>query len=565
MNPELIDALLNDELPEAERLEAEGLLAADEGAREELVRQASIDAALRELWRDGEDADATSAFARGVLARLESASDRAVARSVLSEIIEEREWRQRAHPWWGWRRRAESRRRDREDRQRYHADWWKAAAVAALFIGLAVLVMQRVSVPRDSVAPGLSDALLARVTADKDAVWAAETHGRIRSDGWVRAGQLDLRSGNAEVAFNNGAKVLLQGPVRFRVETDARGYLEVGRIAAEASGKAAGFVVNTPRLTAVDVGTRFGITVGASGESEVHVLQGAVEVSRVSGNSLPMLIREGGAVRADDRPLSQLEPVEFRGEDYALPGSPRADNSLPYVAYHFEDTGSVLKQSGSGLVGSAYESSLHVDEEFPSKPKRSPGLSGNALVFRSGEGLSLGSVGSVEKNQAFTASLWVKLPPRETGADANAGGQLLALAGPSGTIVWELSWNGEETAGTLGALRVSGQGGGVCIGATDLRDGRWHHIAVRFVGGGSDLGLLSHLYVDGMVERISALRKGVWTPATSNGDLRLIVGAVPSQGVSGFTGQVDEVYWYQGAATPTLLQQQASEGFWTIF
>ena len=561
MEPEWIDALLSGEWPEERCRAIEASLEKDDEARSELIRQASVDAALKELWRDDSGHQTSEAFAKGVMARLESVGGRAVARSVLSEIIEEREWRAKTHLWWGWRRRAEVRRRDREDRQRFQSDWWKAAAVAALLVGIGIVVLQSVSLTQGSritVAPGLKGVYLARVTSHQDAAWATPSLQQIREDGWVKEGRLDLLTGHAEVAFNNGAKVLLEGPVVFSVETDARGFLEQGRIAAEAGGKASGFVVNTPRLTAVDVGTRFGITVGGTGESEVHVLQGAVEVSRVSGNSVPLLVREGGAVRADDRPLSQLAHVEFRGEDYALPAAPVSDLHLPFIRYQFEGTGGILKQNGMGLSGSAYEASLLSDAEFPGKPKRSPGIFGNALVFRNTEGLSLGSVGRFEENSGFTASFWAKLPPNED--SLVEGGNLLTLVDPENHPLWQASWNGDGELGAIGALRVSGQGGGACTATTDLRDGRWHHLAVRYVGGDGGLGMLTHLYVDGKIERISALRSGSLGLSGERGDSRLVLGALPSQSVRGFTGQVDEVHFFQGAASPALIQKHAAEG-----
>ena len=61
-------------------------------------------------------------------------------------------------------------------------------------------------------------------------------------------------------------------------------FLKSGRLTAEVPPAASGFTVNTPRLNAVDIGTRFGVNVEENGDSELHVMEGEVEVSRTSGN-----------------------------------------------------------------------------------------------------------------------------------------------------------------------------------------------------------------------------------------------------------------------------------------
>jgi len=48
------------------------------------------------------------------------------------------------------------------------------------------------------------------------------------------------------------------------------------------------------------------------------------------------------------------------------------------------------------------------------------------------------------------------------------------------THPFHISWNRNPTEGTIGALRTD-YGKGYALGATPLRDGRWHHIAVVFV------------------------------------------------------------------------------------
>ena len=98
-----------------------------------------------------------------------------------------------------------------------------------------------------------------------------------------------LSSGLMEITYDTGAKVILQGPVTYEVESPAGGYLSIGKLFARvesAKSQAANqkseiqnhklFVVRTPTVTVTDLGTEFGVNVSQDGASEIHVLKGLV-------------------------------------------------------------------------------------------------------------------------------------------------------------------------------------------------------------------------------------------------------------------------------------------------
>ena len=63
-----------------------------------------------------------------------------------------------------------------------------------------------------------------------------------------------------------------------------------------------------------------------------------------------------------------------------------------------------------------------------------------------------------------------------------------------------IGWNRNPTEGPLGAVRTDFSGGHA-MGATPLRDGRWHHIAVIILPGDSaESALQVKQYVDGRLE-----------------------------------------------------------------
>ena len=100
------------------------------------------------------------------------------------------------------------------------------------------------------------------------------------------------------------------------------------------------------------------------------------------------------------------------------------------------------------------------------------------------------------------------MPPK-----AGQNGEREFFTWDSGDDQWTLHWNGDANLGTEGALRAD-HGNGYAIGTTDLRDGRWHHVALVHIGTGSestdssDVTIHTRIYVDGKLEVLSGGRSG---------------------------------------------------------
>jgi len=124
-----------------------------------------------------------------------------------------------------------------------------------------------------------------------------------------------LTSGLMEITYTTGAKVILQGPCTYEVESPHGGYLALGKLTARvasgewpvASSKSqenhksaiinhksaiskspniqiSKFVVRTPTAIITDLGTEFGVEVTETGESQAHVFQGQVEIRLADDN-----------------------------------------------------------------------------------------------------------------------------------------------------------------------------------------------------------------------------------------------------------------------------------------
>jgi hypothetical protein len=154
-----------------------------------------------------------------------------------------------------------------------------------------------------SPAPN-SSPTVARITGSVDCVWdGAANHQSeiINEKSPLHLGDtLALRSGLLEITYDTGAKIILQGPATYQIQSPADGYLSVGKLTAKLEKRSEvsdqrtesanhqseitnqKFVVRTPTATVTDLGTEFGVEVDAAGATQSHVFRGSVIVQGVS-------------------------------------------------------------------------------------------------------------------------------------------------------------------------------------------------------------------------------------------------------------------------------------------
>jgi hypothetical protein len=95
---------------------------------------------------------------------------------------------------------------------------------------------------------------------------------------------LELVSGTAELEFGDGAKVILEGPTKLVIDGASRGRLSHGKLYAKVPPRAAGFTIQTPASTIVDLGTEFGVEVDRLGREQIHVFKGRVQLATTKFN-----------------------------------------------------------------------------------------------------------------------------------------------------------------------------------------------------------------------------------------------------------------------------------------
>ena len=208
----------------------------------------------------------------------------------------------------------------------FSSDWLVAYLVATMIFGLGLLVGSLVHVPQpeqyvhqpahDSapLAASAQSQIIGRITGMVDCRWSmAGGQNNLKSE--IRnlrshiflGDRFNIRSGLLEITYDTGAKVILQGPVTYEVESVAGGYLSVGKLTAKlekankklpspACGRGGGgegglnqndrlqsavplFAVRTPTAIVTDLGTEFGVEVDANLVTHTQVFAGRVRVA----------------------------------------------------------------------------------------------------------------------------------------------------------------------------------------------------------------------------------------------------------------------------------------------
>jgi hypothetical protein len=140
--------------------------------------------------------------------------------------------------------------------------------IAALFILIAYVLYNPRFIPEPVAS--LKDTYLAK--------WETVPEGGRLTNARM---PLKLTAGHAKVRFDSGAEVCIEGPAEFYLLSSEQIRLNLGKMTAHVPPKAAGFRVDTPAMSVIDLGTEFAVKVCHDGIGEVHLFDG--KASLLSG------------------------------------------------------------------------------------------------------------------------------------------------------------------------------------------------------------------------------------------------------------------------------------------
>jgi hypothetical protein len=182
--------------------------------------------------------------------------------------------------------------------------WPVAYLMATVIVAIGLLVAARTYVTQlgkvaikspPSAVLGVSPRAesVGRITGMVDCRWD-DPEAAPSDNASVSLGQkFALASGLMEITYVTGAKVILQGPVTFEVESQNGGFLAVGKLTGKVTRETArGLKIRTPTVTVTDLGTEFGVEVDKEGRTASHVFRGIVEVQPLEHNSQSVRLAE---------------------------------------------------------------------------------------------------------------------------------------------------------------------------------------------------------------------------------------------------------------------------------
>ena len=215
-----------------------------------------------------------------------------------------------------------------------------AASLAVLLTGWATGLWLRAPAPQslETTSFDRGVAVLSRTFAVE---WAGG-EGPQAGDS-LPPGRWKLASGIAELEFYNGASVILQGPADLEITSADGGILHAGKLRAQVPEHARGFTITSPDVKLVDLGTAFGMEVGAPGGTEVQVFEGKVQLYEPRPGSVP----NPGDIPGDELVAGQGRRMSADGG--ATPGTRFGGPSIGPKSWLYSD---VPGQAGASVTSS---------------------------------------------------------------------------------------------------------------------------------------------------------------------------------------------------------------------
>jgi len=367
----------------------------------------------------------------------------------------------------------------------------------------------------------------------------------------IEAGsRLRFEAGLVELDVAGKGRMIIEGPADLEMAGPMRAVLHRGRVIMRVNPAGHGYRLETPKGAVVDLGTEFGVAVDERQRVETHVIEGEVEAIPDGGRKV--LLRKNDALR-----FSGGDGERFTADGGSFyTALPPARTGMPRMVHWPMEGGAGGRDRARvrGFGGSDHDMLLR-GAEGSAPPRPVAGVFGGALAFDGRGSFAESGFPGIGGQEPRTVSFWVKVP-----RDFRLGeGFGIVSWGGFGERnfgeVWQVSINPVADEGPLGRLRVGAHGGQI-VGATDLRDDRWHHVAVvLYQASQPDIGKHVLIYLDGELEPISrrALHEvntriddaghGVWLGRN------IAHSPNPAAAAEGgfFRGGLDEVFLFAGA------------------
>jgi hypothetical protein len=333
---------------------------------------------------------------------------------------------------------------------------------------------------------------VASVTNSLNAEWGLST---VTKNGFKK-GIVKLTRGYAELAMENGTRLLLEGPVELDIKSVDLIHLSSGSLVAVVPETTSTFTLMTPTAEVHQRNNEYAVSVNDSGASEIHVLDGELKI-RSRKDKIFVNIAKGEARHFDEfQQMTKInnDPIKFMR---ALPG--KSIDNPEYLHWSFDNVEHLVKCDGPGIKGKHFPGTLKAFKQGKG-PKQDKGHFNNSLFFNGKDAYVQTDFRGISSNKPRTVAFWAKVPKDFS---INNGYGMVSWGVMKSGGAWQISPNPEIKDGLIGRLRI-GTHHGMVIGTTDLRDNKWHHIAIVMYGGisaNSSTHIL--MYIDAILEKTS--------------------------------------------------------------
>lgn len=365
-------------------------------------------------------------------------------------------------------------------------------------------------------------------------------------DAFSRGKKLSLSGGLVELDLPGRGRMIVEGPAELEFTGPASAVLKKGRTLLHVTPADHGYRLETPKGALVNLGTEFGVFVDEqTGQVETHVLAGEVKAIP-HGEITPILLRKDEALQQTG--TGNLRIPVARGSFYAsLPPLRHGPSAMVHWDMEADGSGFIrartrgLEVQGQGLQFFAGEDRI--------SPPTQDGPFGAAARFDGKQIFAESAFKGIAGDSPRTVAFWAKVPSDLRRQEAFAMVSWGKWAHDDPGAVWQISVNPFSEDGPVGRLRV-GVHGGMAIGSTDLRNDRWHHVAVvLYPSENPEFGQHVLLFVDGVLDPVSRRILGVIDTNTKEASHGVWLGQninIDSKNRF-FRGALDEVYIFDAA------------------
>lgn len=195
------------------------------------------------------------------------------------------------------------RRQQAQDRQNRKVAAWSAILTLALLIAVGGLSYAFMITPKDNSLH--VEGFAGYIWLEHDTQWNGDrpTHASV-----AMGGHMSTTGGNILMQLSSGVRLGTQGQTSLHFVDRGVVKLDNGQIIAHVPPVAAGFMVKTPLMEIIDLGTKFITHVTPSGDEHLWVEEGAVEVF-IRDQPLNLMAGQGVRVSLDGVPtmISQMD------------------------------------------------------------------------------------------------------------------------------------------------------------------------------------------------------------------------------------------------------------------